>query len=532
MLVEEMKLTKHYQLYALVFGVDVPTTQSQSIESTQGTHRPPSAPRPPNPFEQQGKSSAPRKPTIIRIRRRSQPDPETPIPTAAKIDIASLDEATQMSIATERGLADLEAQQNVKRVEEHLVDTEIERIVEGNNDVDENQFVDEILNSQEDPDTSDEEEEEESAGDALIIRKGKGIVEIKDIPPPPPIRSPRTNSAFLSLDKEELQELTASDPTPSSFKPTTSSPKPKSYRVKQYKSVFQKMSRRYGYMFRHLKQSFMPMKDFKAITEVVHATLKRVVPSIVDKTLNDIMKKNIPKIVADKITSERQKVQNDLATLVADAIKKEQESIRAKLSVQVTHDVETLFLRSSSIPDLQHQLYLKMKDDVRARDANLAIWLSLKIKFQKLVPLVEPCRVAAVRTRDHEDHHDDDARSEGESSAKIQRTPEHETFTTGESSSSQAMNESTPSGSGTQEQLKDCDAWQDGQVIDDDEVPDEEVSLELLDEVFGKVMTYDELHRMQYALNNMLRSRCEEHKYHLDQIQIYMESQRFWESRE
>nr|GFA67823.1 hypothetical protein [Tanacetum cinerariifolium] len=36
---DEMKLTKNYQMYAVVFGVDVPTTQSQPIESTQGMHR-------------------------------------------------------------------------------------------------------------------------------------------------------------------------------------------------------------------------------------------------------------------------------------------------------------------------------------------------------------------------------------------------------------------------------------------------------------------------------------------------------------
>ncbi|GJS60339.1 hypothetical protein Tco_0655123 [Tanacetum coccineum] len=48
MLTEEMKHTAHYQMYATVFQVDVSTTQSQPIESTQGTHRTPSAPMTPN----------------------------------------------------------------------------------------------------------------------------------------------------------------------------------------------------------------------------------------------------------------------------------------------------------------------------------------------------------------------------------------------------------------------------------------------------------------------------------------------------
>ncbi|GKG32029.1 hypothetical protein Tco_0426979, partial [Tanacetum coccineum] len=45
MVSEEMKHTKHYRMYAEVFGIDVPLTQLQLTESTQGTHRTPSAPR-------------------------------------------------------------------------------------------------------------------------------------------------------------------------------------------------------------------------------------------------------------------------------------------------------------------------------------------------------------------------------------------------------------------------------------------------------------------------------------------------------
>ncbi|GJW62826.1 hypothetical protein Tco_0112161 [Tanacetum coccineum] len=100
MLTDETKLTDHYRMYAIVFEVDVPTTQLQPIESTQGTHRTTNASRTPNPEVTKGESSAQRKPTVIRFRvppRRQ--DPETPIPTAAEIDITNLDEKIQMSIA-------------------------------------------------------------------------------------------------------------------------------------------------------------------------------------------------------------------------------------------------------------------------------------------------------------------------------------------------------------------------------------------------------------------------------------------------
>nr|GEZ13191.1 hypothetical protein [Tanacetum cinerariifolium] len=48
MITDGMKLTENYQMYAAVFGVDVPTTQSQPIESSQRMHRTISAPRSPN----------------------------------------------------------------------------------------------------------------------------------------------------------------------------------------------------------------------------------------------------------------------------------------------------------------------------------------------------------------------------------------------------------------------------------------------------------------------------------------------------
>nr|GEV26826.1 hypothetical protein [Tanacetum cinerariifolium] len=58
MITDEMKLIENNQMYAEAFGVDVPTTQSQPIETTQGTHRTTSAPKTPNPDVNKGESSA------------------------------------------------------------------------------------------------------------------------------------------------------------------------------------------------------------------------------------------------------------------------------------------------------------------------------------------------------------------------------------------------------------------------------------------------------------------------------------------
>ncbi|GKE47223.1 hypothetical protein Tco_1478481 [Tanacetum coccineum] len=165
------------------------------------------------------------------------------------------------------------------------------------------------------------------------------------------------------------------------------------------------------------------------------------------------MKDNLLMIVDEGIRLEMEKTKDDIASMVADAVRKEQERIRVELYVQVSNDVATnipsqvdAFLRnymknnilhvhptkfaSSYIPGLQQQLYLKMKDDEQARNVNLPIWIALMHKY------------------DHKDHLDDDARPEGESSAKDKEHPSIQ---------------------------EDFDPWSDDQGTNDDEVPSEEV---------------------------------------------------------
>ncbi|GJX41158.1 hypothetical protein Tco_0256148 [Tanacetum coccineum] len=117
-------------------GIDDEAHKTLSV----GTHRTLSIP---NPVTTQSESSTPRKPTIIGFRVPIQPEPETPIPTAVEIDIDSLYEATRLSIATQRSLEDLEYQQNVEKVQEHMDEEYIEKIVEGGDNVDKDKITDE-----------------------------------------------------------------------------------------------------------------------------------------------------------------------------------------------------------------------------------------------------------------------------------------------------------------------------------------------------------------------------------------------------
>ncbi|GJR51251.1 retrovirus-related pol polyprotein from transposon TNT 1-94 [Tanacetum coccineum] len=88
MITEEMKHTEHYRMYAEVFGLDVPLTQSQP--TTQGTHRTPSAPMLPNPKMDTAESSALKQSTVIRFclpeRKYTRLTPPAPVPTIDKAD--------------------------------------------------------------------------------------------------------------------------------------------------------------------------------------------------------------------------------------------------------------------------------------------------------------------------------------------------------------------------------------------------------------------------------------------------------------
>ncbi|GKC93593.1 ribonuclease H-like domain-containing protein, partial [Tanacetum coccineum] len=192
MITDEMKLTKNYRLYAEVFRLDVPMTQI-------------------------------------------------------------LQDTLQVHLAEQKSREELEATQNVEKVKEHLIAEEIEKLVEGTENVEENvEFASSPLRNDENqtnPDTrleprSDKErpevekiadisqpvnvieEEEESAKDDYELKrreKGKEIEESRNIPSPTTTRSLRTHSTLISSDTEKLQELIETDTISSS--PSSSSSK-------------------------------------------------------------------------------------------------------------------------------------------------------------------------------------------------------------------------------------------------------------------------------------------------------------------
>ncbi|GKB09438.1 hypothetical protein Tco_0837750 [Tanacetum coccineum] len=277
---DEMKLTEHYQIYAATFGVDVPTTQSQLIESTLGTHRITSSPRTPNPDVAEGES----------------------ILTADEADDIILQDTIQLSIAEQKSHDELEAKQNVEKVKEYLAVEEIEKMVEGTKN------VDSTLDSQNVPDTRIEpksnkeslevekivevpinviEEEEDSAEDDYELRrreKGKNVEESRNTPSPTKNRSPRTHSTRISLNTEKLQELT----------------------------IF-----------------------FDELQDVMVEAL----PKMVDDHVKELTKTQVLIYVAEGLIMERKQNQADMEKMIADAIQQDHENLHVEISLQTNNAI-------------------------------------------------------------------------------------------------------------------------------------------------------------------------------------------------
>ncbi|GJY86512.1 retrovirus-related pol polyprotein from transposon TNT 1-94 [Tanacetum coccineum] len=381
MISEEMKQTKHYKMYAEVFGIDVPLTQSQPTESTQGTHRTPSAPR------------------------SSRLTPPAPVPTVDKADEMMLQDTLQVSLAEHKSREEQEARENVALVNEHLANEEIEKVVDDSENVvddsspprnddinipgtrleprsDKESPEVEISKDKEVEQTNEAEvdipketsvdvtkevipvnvnDEDEKITDEVyelkIREKGKIVEETRNSPIPTPIRSPRIHIDLVSSDTEKLQELTDTHITPSSSSSHTklsktnrllSLFKTKPTRFKRYRSFFQELQEHYGYLFAHLRARFMPRKSFDTLADSLHDVMVETLPSLVKKHVKEQVQQLVPKQVRDQVPVyvakgfilERQKTNEETQRMIDKAILQERGNIQAQISAHIQKAID------------------------------------------------------------------------------------------------------------------------------------------------------------------------------------------------
>nr|GEZ52157.1 hypothetical protein [Tanacetum cinerariifolium] len=315
MISEEMKQTKHYRMYAEVFGIDVPLIQSPPTESIQGMHRAPSAPRSPTPKVDAAELSVPTRLTVIRLRlpqrKSTRLTPPAPVLTVDKADELILQDTLQVSLAEHKSRQEQEARKNVALVKKHLVSEEIKKMVEGQSMllliVKSLGMMNIILGAL-------EEEEDEITNEVYKLKrreKGKNIEESRITPFPTPIRSPRIHT--------DLSNLLISNATKASFK--------------SYRDV-----------------KFMPKKSFVTLADHLHEAMADSLPTMVDKHIKEQVEKQVP---------EQQTIANDIPSQV-DA------SVRSYLSGHILH-VHPAQPQTTYVPGQQYQLtpavHLRYQDD-------------------------------------------------------------------------------------------------------------------------------------------------------------------------
>ncbi|GJX01396.1 hypothetical protein Tco_0185309 [Tanacetum coccineum] len=429
-----MKHTEHYRMYAKVFGLDVPLTQSQPTESTQGTHRTPSAPRLPNP---------------------------------------KMDTIESISLAEHKSQEEQEARENVELFNKHLASEEIEKMMEGSENV-----IDDSLPPRNDelniPGTRLEPRSDKESPEVEITNDEEE--EITDE------LSPRINTDLVSSDTEKLQELMVTDTKTTSSSKSFSTKlsktnrilslfKAKPARFKRYKNFFQELHGRYTYLFEHLKARFLSRKSFDTLADHLQEVMVESLPTMVDTHIKEQVKKQVPEQVRDQVPvyvaegliPKRQTTREEMERMIAKAILQERGNIQAKISSQIQNAIDNhipsqvdasvrsymsghilhVHLVQSQTPSVleqQYQLYLSMKNDHQLQQQDIAIWLALQMKFENLQVPQTTCRPSAVCARDQDDPHDD-AYPEGENSAKRQKTSKYEAYVSGESSSGQVNEE-------------------------------------------------------------------------------------------
>ncbi|GJX28597.1 hypothetical protein Tco_0236676 [Tanacetum coccineum] len=142
-------------------------------------------------------------------------------------------------------------------------------------------------------------------------------------------------------------------------------------------------------MIVNMRKTFVQKSNLREQLERVDNSLKEGVPKMMNSATNQLMKENLLWIVEDVVQKEKEHTKANIPSLVSQEfaahapqlIKEHFRSYMQNIVLNVHPN------SNASIPDLQHQLYMKMKHDT-------------------------------FRKHDHDDHLDDDVLPEGKNRAK------------------------------------------------------------------------------------------------------------------
>nr|GFD23768.1 hypothetical protein [Tanacetum cinerariifolium] len=146
------------------------------------------------------------------------------------------------------------------------------------------------------------------------------------------------------------------------------------------------------------------------LADHLHEAMADSLPNMVDKHIKEQVQQQVHK-----------QVQNQVPVYVAEGLILERQKNKEEMEKMI----------AKAIPQELVSLY---EDDPQLQQQDIAIWLSLQMKFERLQIPQTTYRTPAIRPRDQDDPHDD-AHPEGENSAKRQKTSKYKAYVSGESSS-------------------------------------------------------------------------------------------------
>ncbi|GKC24158.1 hypothetical protein Tco_1026308, partial [Tanacetum coccineum] len=288
------------------------------------------------------------------------------------------------------------------------------------------------------------------------------------------------------------------------------------------------------------KKKFQELTDTETHNKV-DPVLKEVIPDIAKNDVNDLIGYNLKPCIAKTIIEDRDAFRSDIPVFVSQEFKTPKiitELFKEYIQSNVIHVHPTTI--SSTTPDssadLQYQLYLKMKSSLQDRADNITLWVALSRKFEKFSTSNTSCREDDFHSH-HDEYQDDDAPPEGEKRVKRSKKLKRSKSARG-CSSKHSRKDSTTYVSKQQSQHQEWNAWDEENVVDEDEMIPEDVTPELIAKFHNVdkcVPTIFDHARMKAtlrdSLGNMFRN-VEEYAYHLEQSTSFMENQIVWERRQ
>ncbi|GJU70521.1 hypothetical protein Tco_1256780 [Tanacetum coccineum] len=486
-LTTEIRETNDFKEYEMaLIKVDVPMNQPQPVVSTQGTHR--------------ITPSAYRSPTISASPQETK---------------------KRKQIAEESSLSRKSLKITIKQKE--IVDAET-------NDVDSEDRL-EPESHKENPEVVDDDndnvrEKKDDTMGSMEIRNEETKTTIST-----PLRSPRKS---LSSDKNIFQELTDTIPITTTSKHSQVK-KRISSKYSHLPGALRRMCRRQGYMIQDMERKCVTTEKLWETHNKVDHVLKEVIPEIAENAVNDLIEYNLKPCIADTIIEDRDAFRSDIPAFVSQEFKTHAPKIITELfkdyvqsNVIHVHPTTISSTPTDSSADLQYQLYLKMKRSLQDRANNITLWEALRRKFEKSSTSNTSCREDDFHSH-HDEHQDDDAPPKGEKRVKRSKKSKRSKSARG-SSSKHSRKDSTTYVSKQQSQNHEWDAWEEENVVDEDEVIPEDVTPELIAEshnVDKRVPTIFDHARMEATLRDSLSNlsrNAEEYAYHLEQSTSFMEN--------